>query len=358
MPIIVQRDRPRMAEVGIIRIGKKIQGTTAAGKVYERPSSLEQFRFTTPHIHAAEKVAEVYGGAITRFTSGRRPGYDVETSASTIKAVISLKRVTNGQYESLSEDMELWQGGTNIRRCDGVSCIIWDKGKNGIERMTRPCICKFGTDVYAAKKKAIQIDPKEEKVCALKTRTLVLLPELENLGLWRLNSESVVYNQQARAFFDNLFSMGFEGQLVPITMTIVMKEKQTAPGEKTSKFPVVELLVDPNPIPLASIVNKVANAAMGNLLAPGAGMNTPVNGSTMLELDSTVEIIDLVEEDDVFQWAENSFGRENFLKLMCFESNVDLLGIFKIARDRNADYTQVQVAVQRAIAHNAGHAND
>lgn len=151
MPIIdLQR---RMRELGRIRIGKK--------NAKNQPERLDTFRLTSTSLPLIESASELYGGTANEWTDspGAAKQYELVTEQPSIPVA-----VPPGQ--SLSQWYEMWSGGGCQRRCDGDRDIISDQ----------PCIC-------AAKGQTA-----EDRDCKPTTRLNVMLPELWDIGVWRLET--------------------------------------------------------------------------------------------------------------------------------------------------------------------------
>lgn len=200
-PIVLQR---RHAELGRIRLGEKIPVGTA-GK--SRPAKLETFRFTSPSQGYIKDLAELYGGDPREWDNNGKPEWEVYTAAKSIPVIA----VRGG----LSQWLEHWSGGGCQRRCDGEREILSDS----------PCICATEN---------------RERVCKPTTRLSVMLPELEAIGVWRLES----HGWNAAAEIPAVAELAqFVGDLVPAILHLV--ERRSVKDGKTSRFvvPVLDLQI-------------------------------------------------------------------------------------------------------------------
>jgi hypothetical protein len=246
MMAIIDQQR-RVTEIGIIRIGEK----TATGL----PTSRKTFRLTSSNKVLLEEAQVVYGGDL-RVWEGRTGQWELATERSEIKALFSCKELGNGDIESLSQFYEMWAGNTCLRRCDGCTCETWVDGS----RESVPCICgETRTDPELLKK---------GKVCKIISRLRVMLPEVPEIGLWRLNTGSETFASETIGMIDQMRAIGADLGPIPLTMSIEFREKRTGKGEKTSKFPVVRLSLDRKPVSMIEYVNKLRNAACA-LPSPG-----------------------------------------------------------------------------------------
>lgn len=155
MPIIdLQR---RMRQLGEIRIGHVVAGTSKAGKAYKRPAKLDKFRFTSPSREILTQVAELYGGEVQPWTpaNGGPSEYEVYSTTNRLPVLIPPR-------DAVSQWYELYQGSKCQRRCDGQT----------EHKKDRPCMC----------------DP-ENRDCAITTRVNVMLRDVPALGQWLLISK-------------------------------------------------------------------------------------------------------------------------------------------------------------------------
>jgi hypothetical protein len=152
MPIIdLQR---RMRQLGEIRIGHVVAGTTKNGKTYTRPSKLNHFRFTSPSREILAEVATLYGGEVKPWTpaNGGPSEFEVYSKANRLPVLIPPR-------DAVSQWYELYAGSKCQRRCDGVT----------EHKKDRPCLC----------------DP-ENRECKITTRVNVMLRDVPALGQWLL----------------------------------------------------------------------------------------------------------------------------------------------------------------------------
>lgn len=147
----------RPMELGRIRLGEK-------GNRGE-PVRLKTFRLTSGSKERLEAAARLYGGQVKKWDGAPDEGqWQVTTAAAEIDVLISR------HIESVSQSYELWQGGTCMRRCDGVT-----------ERLTSsPCPCAAA---------GLQ---GPDKACEVITRLRVILPRVPGIGTWRLETSGWV----------------------------------------------------------------------------------------------------------------------------------------------------------------------
>lgn len=149
MPLLdLQR---RFRELGRIRMGVKNEKGQA--------QRLETWRLTSRNQDLIESAAELYGGAAEVWTDAPSEAeqYQVTTDVDALPIVIPPGLTLTQWYEQ-------WGGGGCLRRCDGHT-----------EQMSgSPCMCD-----------------EDDKDCKPTTRLNVMLPELEDLGVWRLETHGM-----------------------------------------------------------------------------------------------------------------------------------------------------------------------
>jgi hypothetical protein len=199
-PIAIQR---RLAEQGRIRLGEKVPvGTT--GKT--RPGKLDRFRFTSPNQRLITDLATLYGGTARAWDNGGMSEFEVVSDAREIPVIV----VKGG----VSQWFETWSGGGCVHRCTGVEN---DKGE--------PCNPNDPNHVNAKPT----------------TRLSLMLPELDTMGVWRLESHG--YNAAAEIPMIAELAMHV-GDLVPARLQLV--ERRALKDGKTSRFVVPVLDLDVN----------------------------------------------------------------------------------------------------------------
>jgi hypothetical protein len=196
MPIItIQR---RHAELGRIRLGAKEGGKG-------RPMKLTAFRFTSTHERYITDLATLYGGEPRPWDNGGKPEFEVFTDATSIP-VIAMKG-------GLSQWMETWSGGGCVHRCDG-------------EQQVDGTIC--------------DPDDRAHQQAKPTTRLSLMLPELDAIGAWRLES----HGWNAAAEIPAVAELAqFVGDLVPAHLNTM--ERRSIKDGKTSRYvvPVLDLQI-------------------------------------------------------------------------------------------------------------------
>jgi len=204
----------RMRELGRIRAGER-KGN--------RPAKLETFRLTSSSKELIEAAAERYGSD----SRGVREWTNPFDQAREYEAVLSTDTlpilVPPGQ--SLSQWWELWTAAGCERRCDGQREMLQD----------RACVCP------AAGKQRRDLAA-QGKACKPTTRLNVVLPELPDVGVWRLESHGFYAAVELAGTADLLEAATRRGILIPASLRLDQRT-QKRPGEAVRKYavPVIDL---------------------------------------------------------------------------------------------------------------------
>lgn len=211
-PLVLQR---RHAELGRIRLGSKKPITRRDGSTGTAPVKLEHFRFTSASYRYISDIADLYGGEPVPWDNNGKPEYEVFTQAQSIPVVV----VKAG----LSQWMETWSGGGCIHRCDGVTNFLTGDPCDLTEMVT------IGRD---------RVNP--HAVAKPTTRLSMMLPELDAIGVWRLES----HGWNAAAEIPAVAELAaYVGDLVPAHLHLM--ERRAIKDGKTSRFvvPVLDLAI-------------------------------------------------------------------------------------------------------------------
>lgn len=151
MPILDLQKRIR--ELGRIRLGRKNERG--------QPTAIDTFRLTSSNQDLLQSAAELYGGQVVEWTDAPGAGRQWELITDVDRLEIA---IPPGQ--SLSQWYEMWQGGGCQRRCDGQWDYISDQS----------CLCDAAGQTEG------------DRDCKPTTRLNVMLPELWDIGVWRLET--------------------------------------------------------------------------------------------------------------------------------------------------------------------------
>lgn len=250
MPIVdLQR---RMREVGRIRIG--IQVESRGGKM--RPEKLTTFRITSRTRELIDAAAQVYGGEVAQWANpSTGPEFEVITTTDRINVV-----VPPGQ--SLSQWYELWSAGGCERRCDG-------------ERMTNDEACLCPSDPDERRSQAAALKP---TACKPVTRLSVLLPDLPDFGVFRLETHGYYAAVEMSGISAVLEEASRQGVFIPARLRLEQREKRV-PGQATQKY-AVPVLEAPG-VRMSSLVSLTAGSTAPVEALP-AGPITTSNGKPAL----------------------------------------------------------------------------
>jgi len=238
----------RYRELGRIRLGEKV---TRNGKTY--PGQLSTFRFTSPSKALIETAAERFGGTVVEWTDAPTDGsqWQVTSKASEIDVLVPMQDITGGQH------YEMWTAGGCERRCDGV-----------IESISgRDCMC----------------DP-DDRACRPTTHLLLMVPEIPDLGVWRITSHGIYAAIELPTAINLLSHLLERGGLVKAQLAIAHRTSKTKdPGGKslTRKFTVPEIRIPYTMTELAEALGPDGEAMM-----LGVGSTKPQKPSTRPELPS------------------------------------------------------------------------
>lgn len=207
------------SQLGRIRAGEKVvkDGVT-------RPVKLSTFRFTTNSSAAADGVAALYGGTVSEWVGGTER-YQVTTNTSELDVM-----VPPGE-RFIRQDYELWTAAGCTRRCDGETALL--RSESGEE--TKACICPSD-----GQERAVQAA--KGLACKPTTRLNVMLPDLPDLGVWRLDSHGFYAAVELGGKAELLQQARDAGHILPARLRLEARERRT-PGQQVRKFmvPVLEI---------------------------------------------------------------------------------------------------------------------
>lgn len=177
---IFDRQR-RYRELGRIRIGEKNE------KGY--PTRLDVFRLTSPSLDLLRFASGLWGGIPNEWEGAPGEGvqYELTTESDTLEVYVPQQNIAASQL------MELYTKGGIQRRCDGSVEL----------RSGRACMC----------------DP-EARECSPTTHVLFMLPQLPDVGVWRLTSRGWNTAAEMPATIDLLSQLSGEG-VIPMGMLAI-----------------------------------------------------------------------------------------------------------------------------------------
>jgi Recombination directionality factor-like len=205
----------RMRELGRIRTGEQVAVGTSGKR---RPAKLETFRLTSASRTLIEAAAETYGGKVRDWVSPAGKAFEVVTTADSLPIILP-------PGQALSQFYELWAGGGCQRRCDGRTNFI----------TAEACECPDDP----AERRELAVDG---RACKPTTRLNVILPDLPDLGVWRLESHGYYAAVELAGTASFLEMVTASGRMLPAMLRLEQREKKV-PGKPTNRFsvPVIEL---------------------------------------------------------------------------------------------------------------------
>lgn len=166
--------------------------------------------------HYVQAAADVWGGTVEKWQpqGNGAAQWRVVTKAASLDAILP-------PGDPLSQSYELWSAGGAQRRCDGMTETLADQ----------PCFClaQWGDNFH-------ETAPRD-KACKITTRLNVILPEMPDIGAWRVETHSFYAANEMAAAVDVLKGSIGEAALIPVRLRIEQRTR-VAQG-KTKQFPVV-----------------------------------------------------------------------------------------------------------------------
>lgn len=222
-PIVALAERQqRMPEAGRIRLGMQIP-TRSGNKM--RPTSITEFRFTSPHEFLIHAIAKLWGGEPRPWPGSQRGRqFEVVTTTSTIPILIP-----RGAFDV---SYELWVAGGLQRRCDGVTVGVPTKTPDGWEPAEQPCMC-------AAENKL---------QCKPTSRLTVVLPDLPFFGVWRMDTKGWNALAELPNMIDIIDQLSSGGRLVRAELSIQQRSEVRFGETQNFVVPVIVLPYTPQQI--------------------------------------------------------------------------------------------------------------
>lgn len=261
----------RMRQLGEIRIGHVVAGTSKAGKAYTRPAKLDKFRFTSPSREILTSVAGLYGGEVKPWTpaNGGPSEFEVYSTSNRLPVFIPPR-------DAVSQWYELYAGSKCQRRCDGVT----------EHKSDRPCVC----------------DP-ENRDCKITTRVNVMLRDVPALGQWLLITKGYYAAVTLPPAAELLAQAGgyVEGWLG-------MEEKSAIVDDKPARFmvPTLDVEITPKALMAGDVTGGKAEVAGGPERAAIEAAPAKAPGPDRDYLAEAKEAATQAEVLGIFQAAKNA----------------------------------------------------
>lgn len=198
-------------ELGRLRAG--LTGTTSNGKTV--PKRSRTWILTTHQRAYLDEAAEIWGGTVEEWQpqGGGAQAWRLITDAEAIDAILP-------PGDPLSQSYEMWSKGGCQRRCDGETEQLSGK----------PCLCReqFGDEFHLQ-------SPYDS--CRPHTRLNVVLPDVPDLGVWRMETKGFYAANEITASVDMIRAVTGGATMIPVRLRIEPR-KRVAQG-KTKQYPVI-----------------------------------------------------------------------------------------------------------------------
>jgi hypothetical protein len=214
MSRLINRQR-QLAEQGRLRLGYTVPIPDKPGK--SRPVRSETWILTSHSREHIDHAAQMWGGDVEEWQpmgNGVKQ-WRVITQAKAIDAILP-------PGDPLTQAYETWSKGGCQRRCDGVT-----------EQFSgSPCLCiaEFGDHWYD-----------ERNACDSKSRLKVLLPDMNGLGAWRMETGSFYATDEIAGMVDTLRGAVGDQVLIPVSLRIEPRTRVAGGQTKQFVVPVLEL---------------------------------------------------------------------------------------------------------------------
>lgn len=242
-------------ELGRLRTGYSIPNQDP--KKRPRPVKSKTWVISSHAEHYVTAAAEAWGGKVERWQpqGSGAPQFRVITEAEQIEAILP-------PGDPLSQANEMWNKGGCVRRCDGA-----------IEQISRhPCLClaEHGPEWHLLRQDLYTKD----KVCAATSRLNVVLPDMPDVGVWRVETHSWYAANELAGTVDMVLSGTGGKGLVPVTLRI--EPRTRVAGGQTKHFPVVVVEIRgvttrqalTGPLPTAVALDPTGTRAVAAIEAP------------------------------------------------------------------------------------------
>lgn len=197
-------------------LGRLRTGYTDTSGSKPRPVKSATWVVTSHAEHYVRAAAEVWGGTPEKWQplGNGAAQWRVITEAPTLDAVLP-------PGDPLSQSYELWSKGGAQRRCDGMTESLSDE----------PCLCRaqWGEQFHESAPR--------DAACKVTTRLNVILPEMPDIGAWRVETHSYYSANEMAAAVDVMKGAIGDAAMIPVRLRIEQRTR-VAQG-KTKQFPVV-----------------------------------------------------------------------------------------------------------------------
>lgn len=218
----------RQRELGRIRMGDK------GGR--GQPQKLNHFRLTSSSMPLLHHASVLWGGEVKKWEGSPSEGqFELYTETDTLPIVIP------PGPEPVSQWYEQWSAGGATHRCDGVTNNITDT----------PCSC----------------DP-DNRACKATTRASVMLPDLPDVGVWRLESHGINAAYELPGTIEVIQMASAHGRFLTGRLRIEHRTSKKAGQTRRYIVPVIDLDVTMSALMSGEVVDGHALEAPAPLALP------------------------------------------------------------------------------------------
>lgn len=253
-------------------LGRLRAGYTDTSGSKARPVRSKTWIITSHAEHYVQAAAEIWGGTPEEWQplGNGAQQWRVITDAPTLDAILP-------PGDPLSQCYESWSRGGAQRRCDGMTEGLSDS----------PCVCRaqWG-DMFH------EVAPRDA-ACKVTTRLNVILPEMPDIGAWRVETHSYYAANEMAAAVDVIKGAIGADALIPISLRIEQRTR-VAQGQ-TKQFPVIavelrgatagQILAGVAP---AAAIEAEQRAALTAPAGPAEHIKTALNSGTTAELTTAL----------------------------------------------------------------------
>lgn len=215
-------DRQRAGrEIGRIRMGTTVPAVSQKNTTFDKPITLDTWRLTSRNEHLIQAAAALWGGTVQHLDS---VGWEVITEATELPVLIP------PTAEIINEAFELWEGSECKRRCVNGEATV----RIGAVKSASPCLCP--ADIEQRMELA-----KTARACKPVTRLNLIIPDLPDLGVWRLQSGGYDANAELSEMGETLRQVRDAGVMMPARLWMDKRVKVT--NKQTHRWTVPMLSV-------------------------------------------------------------------------------------------------------------------
>ncbi|GAB3693435.1 recombination directionality factor [Nocardiopsis oceani] len=197
-------------------LGRLRSGYTDTSGKRPRPVRSATWIVTSHSAEYCEAAVGMWGGTVEKWNpqGAGAEQYRVITEAAAVDAILP-------PGDPLSQYYESWSRGGCARRCDGETELLSDS----------PCLCRaqWGEDFHAT----VSV---RDGACQMTTRLGVILPDLPDVGVWRMETHSYYAANEISAAVDLLKGQLGTSAMIPVRLRI--EPRTRVAGGKTKQFPV------------------------------------------------------------------------------------------------------------------------